>query len=224
MNEEQNLNHYSDDFRVAAEDAAASVEALLFAAGDPLPFEKIRQMTGLEEDVLRQVLNSLADRMARDRQRGLLLREINGCYFLSTKPEMKPVLQRLFLPRQRPPLSQAAYETLAIIAYNQPVTRAQIERVRGVNSDSIISRLIERNLIQEAGHLETPGRPILYETTDQFLMEFGLRSVKDLPPMEMLMYESLREIESSIETVSENAETNRNDPFSMSAPGSNEKG
>jgi segregation and condensation protein B len=112
---------------------------------------------------------------------------------------MKSVLQRLFQPRHRPPLSQAAYETLAIIAYNQPVTRAQVEAVRGVNSDSIMARLVERNLIMETGHLETPGRPILYATTEQFLLDFGLRSVKDLPPMEMLMYGTLRDFESSLE-------------------------
>jgi hypothetical protein len=88
---------------------------------------------------------------------------------------------------------------LAIIAYNQPVTRAQVEAVRGVNSDSIISRLLERSLICEAGTMDAPGRPTLFATTEQFLMDFGLRSVKDLPPMEMLMYGTLRDFEESLE-------------------------
>mgnify|MGYP000856966874 CR=1 FL=1 len=186
-------------FRLPPEDAAAAIEALLFVSGDPLPLDRIAQVTGLEATVLKSILNTLAWRLEHDRQRGLLLREVEGSYFLATKPDMKDVLQRLFQPRQRPPLSQAAYETLAIIAYNQPVTRAQVESVRGVNSDSIMARLAERNLIQEAGHLDTPGRPILYTTTEQFLQDFGLRSVRELPPMEMLMYGTLRDLESSLE-------------------------
>jgi segregation and condensation protein B len=186
-------------FQLPPEDAAAAIEALLFVSGDPLPLDRIAQVTGLEATVLKGILNTLAWRLEHDRQRGLLLREVEGSYFLATKPDMKDVLQRLFQPRQRPPLSQAAYETLAIIAYNQPVTRAQVESVRGVNSDSIMARLAERNLIQEAGHLDTPGRPILYTTTEQFLQDFGLRSVRELPPMEMLMYGTLRDLESSLE-------------------------
>jgi|LFRM01.1.fsa_nt_gb segregation and condensation protein B len=192
-----------DGFQLSEDEAAASLEALLFAAGDPLPLEKIQQITGLERQALQLQLDWLAVRMANDRRRGLLLRVVEGRYFLCTKPEMKAVLQRLFQPRQRPPLSQAAYETLAIIAYNQPVTRAQVEAVRGVNSDNIINRLVERNLVKEAGNLDTPGRPLLYETTEQFLMDFGLRSVHELPPMEMLMYGTLRDFESSLEDVSD---------------------
>ena len=184
---------------IAAEDAPAALEALLFAAGDPIPLEKLRLITGIEHHELRRILAALADRYARDRQRGILLREIDGSYLLCTKPEQKDVLQRLFQPRHRPPLSQAAYETLAIIAYNQPVTRAQVEAVRGVNSDSIITRLIERNLIRETGNLDAPGRPLLFATTDQFLLDFGLHSVKDLPPMELLMYGTLRDFEESLE-------------------------
>ena len=88
-------------------------------------------------------------------------------------------------PRQKQALSQAAFETLAIIAYNQPVTRARIEMIRGVNSDSSIATLLERNLIKEAGRLDSPGRPMVYETTGEFLRSFGFRSVKDLPMIEL---------------------------------------
>jgi len=187
------------DIQLSPEDAPAALEALLFAAGDPVPLEKLQQITGLERHALRNILGNMADRYLRDRQRGLLLREVEGSWLLCTKPGQSDVLGRLFQPRHRPPLSQAAYETLAIIAYNQPVTRAQVEAVRGVNSDSIISRLIERNLVSEAGNLDTPGRPTLFATTEQFLLDFGLRSVKDLPPMEMLMYGTLRDFETSLE-------------------------
>jgi segregation and condensation protein B len=186
-------------FQLAVDEAPAAIEALLFAAGDPLSFEKLRQITGLDPATLQAVLAEMTARYARDRLRGLLLREVEGSWLLCTKPAQSEILQRLFLPRHRPPLSQAAYETLAIIAYNQPVTRAQVEAVRGVNSDNIISRLIERNLITEAGTLDAPGRPTLFATTSQFLLDFGLRSVKDLPPMEMLMYGTLRDFEESLE-------------------------
>ncbi len=193
------LDAGEDSFRLLPEDAPGALEAILFASGDPVPLEKLQQITGLERSQLRVILNNMADRCQRDRQRGILLREIDGSWLLCTKPGQSDVLRRLFQPRHRPPLSQAAYETLAIIAYNQPVTRAQVEAVRGVNSDSIIGRLIERNLVCEAGSLDAPGRPTLFATTDQFLLDFGLRSVKDLPPMEMLMYGTLRDFENSLE-------------------------
>lgn len=184
---------------VPLEDVPAAVEALLFASGDPLTLEQLHRILQVDRDKLRRTMDELKDRYARDRSRGLLLREADGTFVLSTKPNQLDVLSRLFSPRHRPPLTPAAYETLAVIAYNQPVTRAQIEAVRGVNSDNVISRLVERNLIREVGNLEAPGRPALFATTDQFLLDFGLRSVSDLPPMEMLMYGTLRDIEQSLE-------------------------
>ena len=189
----------AETFQLADEDVPAAIEALLFASGDPLSLDKLLQITGVDRLVLQRILDAMIARCARDRTRGILLREIDGGYLLSTRPEQKTVLQRLFQPRHRPPLSQAAYETLAIIAYNQPVTRAQVESVRGVNSDNIIARLVERNLVEETGSLDAPGRPLLFATTSQFLLDFGLRSVKDLPPMELLMYGTLRDFEESLE-------------------------
>jgi segregation and condensation protein B len=187
------------EFCLTAEEVQAALEALLFAAGDPIPLDKLHQITGMDRNHLQQVLTEMAARYARDRQRGLMLREIEGNWLLCTKPSEGAILGRLFLPRHRPPLSQAAYETLAIIAYNQPVTRSQVEVVRGVNSDNVISRLLERSLVAESGTLDAPGRPTLFSTTEQFLLDFGLRSVKDLPPMEMLMYGTLRDFEQSLE-------------------------
>ena len=96
------------------------------------------------------------------------------------------------------PLSQASYETLAVIAYNQPCTRAQVETVRGVSSDSIISRLLDRGWIEEAGCLDAPGRPALFATSRQFLTEFGIESVDDLPPMELMSYQTIRDMENSL--------------------------
>jgi segregation and condensation protein B len=113
---------------------------------------------------------------------------------------MKTILERFFRPRSRPPMSQATYETLAVVAYNQPVTRAQVESVRGVSSDSIIARLLERGWIQECGTLDAPGRPVLFETTQQFLMEFGIESATEMPAMDLMMYSTIRDLEESLET------------------------
>ena len=112
---------------------------------------------------------------------------------------MKKVLERMFMPRMKAPLSQASYETLAIVAYNQPVTRAQVEAVRGVSSDSIISRLLDRGWIEEAGYLDAPGRPTLFKTSEQFLLEFGIKSIDELPSMELMSYKTIRDLEQSLE-------------------------
>jgi len=180
-------------------DLEAAVEAILFASGDPVTLERIASVTGLQRDRARKVLQDLKFRMDADRSRGVTIQQIRDSYVLSTKPEMNPVMRVLFQPRNRPPLSQAAYEALAIVAYNQPVTRSRIEAVRGVGSDGILARLIERGLVRECGTLDAPGRPMLFETTDTFLREFGLTSVADLPPMEMLMVGTLRGIEHSMD-------------------------
>lgn len=113
------------------------------------------------------------------------MREIDGSYQLCTRFEHYDYIRRLFEPRQKQALSQAAFETLAIIAYNQPITRNKIEQVRGVNSDSAVTRLVERNLVREAGRLDSPGKPVLYETTEEFLRSFGFKSTADLPILEM---------------------------------------
>ncbi len=180
-------------------DLEAAVEAILFASGDPVTLERIASVTGLQRDHARKVLQDLKSRMEADRSRGVTIQQIRDTYVLSTKPDMNPVMRVLFQPRNRPPLSQAAYEALAIVAYNQPVTRSRIEAVRGVSSDGILARLIERGLVRECGTLDAPGRPMLFETTDTFLREFGLTSVTDLPPMEMLMVGTLRGIEHALD-------------------------
>ncbi len=205
-NLEDFISEPDDVFTLDPLDAPAALEALLFMAGDPIPVEKLATVTGLEKSVLIPVLDKMAESMLHDRRRGIFLRQAEGKYQLATKPGQLSVLERLYQPRHRPPLSQPAYETLAIIAYNQPVTRAQVEAVRGVNSDSIISRLIERNFVCEVGTLDAPGRPTLFATTEQFLLDFGLGSVSELPPMEMMMYGTLRDLERSLEDASGHAD------------------
>ena len=112
--------------------------------------------------------------------RGIMIREINDCYQLYTKPEYFHYLKELMEPKQKLSLSQAAYETLAIIACNNPITKARIEQIRGVNCDSLVTKLLEYELIKEAGRMDSPGRPILYETTEKFLRSFGFSSYDEV--------------------------------------------
>ena len=162
-------------------DLMAAAEAVLFAAGDPIDVDvlgKILELSGAETILL---LEQLQRKYQRDVQTGLMLRIIDNKAFLTAKPKLKEIVSRLYRPQNRPALSQASYETLAAIAYNQPCTRAQVEEIRGVNSDGIISRLLERNLIREAGTLDLPGKPAIFTITEHFLIEFGLKSAQDLP-------------------------------------------
>jgi len=187
----------------------SAVEALLFAYGEPLNIDKISDILSIEKTKAENLLEVLSKKYENDKTRGIFIRKLKDSYTFSTKPEMKDVMHKLFSPKTRPPMTQAAYETLAIIAYNQPVTRSRVESVRGVSSDSIISRLVEKGLIHECGTLDAPGRPVLFETTELFLKEFGLSSVTDLPPMDMMMYGTLREIENAIADSGESGKDNQ---------------
>jgi segregation and condensation protein B len=162
----------------------AIIEGLLFASGDALPIEKIAEILELDKKTTRSILNNMVLNF-QNSKRGIMVREINNAYQLCTRLEHTEYLKKLFEPRQRQSLSQAAFETLAIIAYNKQITKAKIEQIRGVNSDSAITRLLERNLIKEAGRLDTPGKPMVFETTDEFLRSFGFKSSADLPVLEM---------------------------------------
>ena len=166
-------------------DIEAVIEGLLFSAGDPLPLEKLAEILELDKKTARLILSNMAVSL-QNSKRGIMLRELDGAYQLCSRPEHFEYICRLVEPRQKQALSQAAFETLSIVAYNQPVTRARIEMIRGVNSDSAISRLVDRNLIKEAGRMDTPGKPMLYETTEEFLRSFGFKSPRDLPIIDMV--------------------------------------
>ena len=159
------------------------IEGLLFASGDALPLEKIAEVIGVDKKTTKIILNNLISYF-QNSNRGIMIREINNAYQLCTRIEHNEYIKRLFEPRQKQGLSQAAFEVLAIIAYNKPITRAKVEAIRGVNSDSAINKLVERNLIREAGRLDSPGKPMLYESTDEFLRSFGFKSIVDLPRLD----------------------------------------
>jgi segregation and condensation protein B len=160
------------------------LEAMLFASDVPLEAERIREVLDLENVA---AARGLAEELiARDEAepRGLAIVEVGGGYRMVTRPELAPWLVRLARARTRVRLSRPALETLAIIAYKQPVSRPELDAVRGVNSDAVLDNLLERRLIRIGGRKEAPGRPFLYETTREFLVAFGLRDLHDLPKVE----------------------------------------
>ena len=157
------------------------VEALLFVAGEALTIKQIARLTRAEEAHVALALARIEDEYAG---RGIVLREVAGGYRFASAAAARDVVEAYLLP-PKSNLSTPALETLAIVAYLQPVTRGEIESIRGVASDSVVSTLMDRNMIAEAGRKDVVGRPMLYKTTPEFLESFGLRSIDDLPPMEL---------------------------------------
>jgi segregation and condensation protein B len=157
------------------------IEGLLFVSGDEgLDAKQIAEVLEQDADLIRDLLQDMQADFKR-LGRGIQMIEIAGAYQFTTLPSHAPYFQRLAYSPTRATLSQAALETLAIVAYKQPITRVDIEDIRGVKSDRALHTLVAKQLIQEVGRAEAIGRPILYGTTKQFLDYFGLRSIKDLP-------------------------------------------
>jgi segregation and condensation protein B len=156
----------------------ALIEALLFAAREPVTVDRLAQVAGLPEQQVRQRLTALATEY-RERRAGIELVEVAGGYQLRTRKVFAHYIEQLLAPQTRE-LSNAALEVIAIVACKQPLTRAEIDAVRGVNSDSALKTLVEYGLVEELGRKEAPGRPFLYGTTEGFLEEFGLKTVDEL--------------------------------------------
>ncbi len=161
-------------------DIQAAMEAVLFAAGEPLTPEKIAEAVGLDTATAKKLLNDFAQQLNSER-RGVELILLDGKYQLCTKAKFAPQVRKALEIRRNTPLSQAAMEVLAIIAYNQPVTRAFVDQIRGVDSAAVIAGLSNKGLIEEKGRLELPGRPLTYGTTDNFLRCFHISSASELP-------------------------------------------
>jgi segregation and condensation protein B len=156
---------------------AGIIECLLFAVGEPLTAKDLAKTTETDEAAVHTAVRLLRDRYATS---GLQIVEIARGYQMATRPEFAPAVAKLLAPSANR-LSRPALETVTIIAYRQPCTQAEIEAIRGVASDGVLKTLTEREMIKEAGRKQTPGRPILYATTDAFLHYFGLSDLSDLP-------------------------------------------
>ena len=160
------------------------VEALLFASDTPLEADRIREVLDLADAAeARTLVEALRERYAAA-DGALTVVEVAGGFRMVTRPEIAPWLLRLAKTRTKARLSRPALETLAIVAYRQPVSRPEVDALRGVNSDAVLDNLLERRLVRIAGRKEAPGRPFLYETTREFLIAFGLRDLGDLPNVE----------------------------------------
>jgi segregation and condensation protein B len=170
----------SVDAVAEAEEKVAALEAVLFMAADPLPVSEVADILDVPMADAEALLARLESECVG---RGVQVTRIAGGYQLSTRPEYGPSVAKLHKP-ERFRLSRAALETLAIVAYKQPATRPEVEAIRGVNSDSPLDTLCQYGLVCEAGRKEAPGRPVLYRTTDNFLGQFGLNSVEDLPSLD----------------------------------------
>jgi len=158
------------------------IEALLFVANESLSLRKISEIVAVDEATAKKVIDELAAEY-RGGNRGFQLREVAGGYRLFTHPGYASYVEKLVLSSDYRRVTQAALETLAIIAYKQPITKAEIGRIRGVNVDTVVNSLLEKELIKEVGRQNSPGQPILYGTSKAFLEALGLRSLDDLPPL-----------------------------------------
>ncbi len=161
------------------------IEAILFASSEPISKEKLIKELGIERTLLMQIMEYLKEKFS-DSEHGIQIIEVANGYQMVTKPQYKEVLEKFYGNKRISKLSVPALEALAIIAYKQPVTRQEIEEIRGVNSDGVIKTLMERDLIMKKGHADLPGKPSLYHTTKKFLDYFKLTSLKELPPIEEL--------------------------------------
>ena len=157
-----------------------TLEAILFAVGEPVELQKLSQILETDELLLSQVIENLRA-LYDERDGGLCILKLDDKYQLCTQKQYADAVRRVLESKRNTPLSQAAFEVLAIIAYNQPVTRAYIDEVRGVDSTYSVSSLIQKGLLKVKGHLDVPGRPALLVTTEEFLRCFGLSSISDLP-------------------------------------------
>ena len=157
-------------------------EAVLFSGGEPLSIDRFSQVFDITPEKVVEVMEALSKRLdAKDK--GVELVRMENTYQLATKKEYAGYIKKMFDIKRRTPLSPAALEVLAVVAYNQPVTKSFIEQVRGVDCSGVVTTLVEKGLIEERGRLELPGKPLLYGTTKNFLRCFGINDLTELPPL-----------------------------------------
>lgn len=160
----------------------SALEAVLYASGDPISIDRLAQVFEVKPEQVEKAAEQLKLKLESS-DCGIELLRLDNAYQLATKTEFADYIKKAFDLKRRTPLSNAAFEVLSVIAYNQPVTRAFVEQVRGVDCSGVITTLVEKELIEERGRLELPGRPLLYGTTKNFLRCFGLSDLSDLPPL-----------------------------------------
>ena len=187
-------------------DISAALEAILFAAGESVPLARLSLVLDTDETELSQIAAELAERCERE-GRGVRILRLDDKLQMCSDPDYAPYVIKTLEQRKPPMLSQSALETLAIVAYFQPVTRAYIDRVRGVDSSYTVSSLLERGLIEISGRLEAPGRPALVRTTDVFLRTMGVSELSQLPPLpDLTGSEGVEKLQKAIDELQNAAE------------------
>ncbi len=177
------------------------IEALLFVSVDPIPVDRLKEiLTGVEKNMILEKLFSLQEEY-RQSDRGMQIVEVAGGYQMTTRAEMSPWIRELEKIKTSSRLSQPSLETLAIIAYKQPLTRAEIEAIRGVDAAGVLKTLMDRKLVKIVGRKEIAGRPLIYGTTREFLLYFGLANLTALPTLKEFSEITEREAEPNIESV-----------------------
>ncbi len=174
------------------EKVEAIIEAVLFTMGEAVPVEKLAVAIGHDVNTTRKLVRGMMDRYNK-RERGMEMIELEDSFQLCTRREYYDALIRVAKQPKKYVLTEVQLEVLSVVAYKQPVTRLEIEKIRGVNSDHALNKLLEYGLVAEAGRLDAPGRPILFGTTEDFLRNFGVRSTEELPTIRPELVEEMKE-------------------------------
>lgn len=159
-----------------------AIEAVLFASGEPVELYRIAEAVAVDVGTLPSLIRLLNERY-EDYGSGITIKKLDSSYQMCSREEYAPQIREVLETKKNVPLSNAAMEVLTIIAYNQPISKGFVENVRGIDSSSIVNNLVEKGLVEEAGRLDVPGKPIVYRTTSVFLRSFGLASLAELPPL-----------------------------------------
>ena len=180
------------DLSMEIEKLQGAIEAILFTMGDSVELEKIAAAISHDEKTTRKLIHNMMDRY-EDEDRGVRIIELDNAFQMCTKKEMYEYLIRVAKQPKRYVLTDVLLETLSIIAYRQPVTKLEIEKIRGVKSDHAVNKLVEYGLVEETGRLDAPGRPILFGTTEEFLRRFSVHSLDELPSLKPEQIEHFKE-------------------------------
>ena len=170
----------------------AAIEAILFAMGGSVELKKLAQAIGHDEETTKKIIRQMMDRYEKE-DRGIRIIELEASFQMCTKKEMYEYLIRVAKQPKKQVLTDVLLETLSIIAYKQPVTKLEIEKIRGVKSDHAVSKLVEYDLVEEVGRMDAPGKPLLFGTTEEFLRRFGVQSVEELPSIAPEQLEDFKE-------------------------------
>lgn len=169
----------------------AAVEAILFACGESVEAEKLAKALEMDTESTQKLVRGMMERYEQE-ERGIHIVELDGAFQMCTRPEMFDYLVRIAKQPRKAVLTDVVLETLSIIAYKQPITKLELEQIRGVKCDHAVNKLIEYNLVKEVGRLDAPGRPLLFGTTEEFLRNFGVQSLADLPPVNRMKLEDFK--------------------------------